>query len=101
MAAIDRARIPDAALLSPEALACWIVSMMDEMYAAAPLVRETIGLTSSAITVGEFRDLDRTPRLSFRCNIPLKADYKASVLPIWATVEQIENVTLPVAYLKP
>lgn len=98
MAAIIRTEIPGAALASPDALACWVLTLLDEIYDGQDLVREAPGVANPLIAVGEFKDLDRIYRLTARLNLRLAPGYQASTLPIWANILPVENFATPPAW---
>lgn len=100
MVAILRNEIPDAALASPDALAVWVLTLLDEIYDGQSLVREAPGVSNPVVAVGEFRDLDRIPRLTFRANLRLSPGYSASNLPIWGNVLPVALFDTPPAWKK-
>jgi hypothetical protein len=100
MAAVVRSEIPDAALVSPDALCAWVMTMMDEIYDGEDLVREAPGVSNAAVSVGEYRDLNRIYRLTGRVNIRLAPGYQASNLPIWENVLPIALQDIPPAWKK-
>lgn len=100
MAAIIRSEIPDAALSSPDALAAWVLTLLDEIYAGQNLVREAPGVSNPAISVGEFKDLDRVSRLTARVNLRVAPGYQASTAPIWENVLPIALFDTPPAWKK-
>lgn len=100
MAAIDRNEIPDAALLTPDALCAWVMTLLDEIYGAQNLVREAPGVDNPVIAVGEFKDLDRVYRLTGRVNLRLAPGYAASPLPIWENVLPVALLPTPPAWKK-
>lgn len=100
MAAIVRSEIPDAALASPDALAAWILTLLDEIYGGQSLVREAPGIDNPVAAVGEFKDLDRIYRLTARVNLRLAAGYNAAVVPIWQSIVPIALFDTPAAWKK-
>lgn len=100
MAAIVRAEIPDAALASPDALAAWVFTLLDEIYDGQNLVREAPGVSNPVVAVGEFKDLDRVYRLTARLNLRLAPGYQASLAPIWENVLPVGLFETPPAWKK-
>jgi hypothetical protein len=100
MSAVIRSEIPDAALASPDSLAAWILTMLDEIYDGQDLVREAPGIANPLIAVGEFKDLDRIYRLTARCNLRLVPGYQASSLKIWENVIPVADLAVPTAWKK-
>jgi hypothetical protein len=99
MAEIVRSTIPAAALASPDALAAWVLTLLDEIYSGQSLVREAPGIDNPVAAVGEFKDLDRIYRLTARVNIRLAPGYQASPAPIWENVVPIALFATPTAWL--
>lgn len=100
MAAIIRSEIPDAALASPDALAAWVITLLDEVYDGQNLVREAPGVSNPVISVGEYKDLDRIYRLTGRINLRLEPGYQASTSPIWENILPIALFDTPPAWKK-
>jgi hypothetical protein len=100
MSAVIRAEIPDAALTSPDALAVWVLTLLDEIYDGQDLVREAPGTANPIVAVGEFKDLDRVYRLTARMNMRLSPGYQASNLPIWENVLPVADFAVPPAWKK-
>jgi hypothetical protein len=100
MAIINRAEIPDAALLSPDALVAWGLTLLDEIYDGQNLVREAPGVSNPIIAVGEYKDMDRIYRLTGRVNLRLAPGYQASTSPIWENVIPIALFDTPPGWLK-
>lgn len=100
MAAIVRAEIPDAALSSPDALAAWVLTLLDEIYDGQNLVREAPGIDNPVIAMGEFKDLNRIYRLTGRVNLRLIPGYQASNLPIWENITPVALFDIPPAWKK-
>ncbi len=98
MSAVIRSEIPVAALASPDALAVWVLTLLDEIYDGQDLVREAPGVANPLIAVGEYKDLDRVYRLTGRVNIRLAPGYQASTLPIWANVIPVADFAVPPAW---
>ncbi len=98
MSAVIRSEIPAAALNSPDALAVWVLTLLDEIYDGQDLVREAPGVANPVVAVGEFKDLDRVYRLTARVNIRLAPGYQASILPIWANVIPVADFATPPAW---
>lgn len=98
MAAIVRAEIPNAALSSPDAMAAWCLTLLDEIYDGEDLVREAPGVNNPVIAVGEYKDLDRVYRLTGRVNLRLAPGYQASNVPIWENIIPVNNFAIPPAW---
>lgn len=100
MAAIVRSEIPDAALSSPDHLAAWVLTMLDEVYDGQSLVREAPGVSNPPVVNGEFKDLDRVYRLTSRVNLRLAPGYAARLRPVWESIIPIAPVDVPPAWKK-
>jgi hypothetical protein len=100
MSAVIRAEIPDNALNSPDALAAWILTMLDEIYDGQDLVREAPGVANPVVAVGEYKDLDRIYRLTGRVNLRLSPGYQADNSPIWESITPIADFATPPAWKK-
>jgi hypothetical protein len=100
MAIINRTQIPDAALLSPDALVAWGLTLLDEIYDGQNLVREAPGVSNPVAAVGEYKDMDRVYRLTGRVNLRLMSGYQSSSYPIWENIVPIGLYDIPPGWLK-
>lgn len=100
MAAIIRAEIPDEALESQDALACWILTMLDEIYDGQSLVREAPGVSNPVVANGDYRDLDRILRFSSRVNLRLIPGWQADPRPLWEKIIPVAPLEVPPAWKK-